>query len=166
MSGLHCQFHRKQLPQDFPELSVKTDLQELGHILNKRKIKKSWIGKESRCTLTCQVERKNKIKTFRHVDPEAMSPTKEPRHIIIMHFIWVSRYLAWKYWLGTLFLRLQLETGQPFYVVIRAMWRISRLQCKGSTFISQLSLDPECWSGPGNQTLDHPLSNQALYPLS
>ena len=31
-----------------------------------------------------------------------------------------------------------LEKGPPFYVVIRATRRSSRLQCKGSTFISQL----------------------------
>ena len=29
-------------------------------------------------------------------------------------------------------------TGSPFYVVIRATRRSSRLQCKGSTFISPL----------------------------
>ena len=39
--------------------------------------------------------------------------------------------------MGTLRLRLQLETGPPFYVVIRATRRSSRLQCKGGTFISQ-----------------------------
>ena len=37
-----------------------------------------------------------------------------------------------------LFLRLQLETGPPFSVVIRVTWKSSRLHCKGSTFISQL----------------------------
>ena len=35
-------------------------------------------------------------------------------------------------------LRLQLETGQPFYMVIRATRSSSLLQCKGSNFISQL----------------------------
>ena len=35
-------------------------------------------------------------------------------------------------------LRLQLETGPPFYVVILATRRSSRLQCKESTFISQI----------------------------
>ena len=35
-------------------------------------------------------------------------------------------------------LRLLIETGPPFYVVIRATRRSSRLQGKGSTFISQL----------------------------
>ena len=39
-------------------------------------------------------------------------------------------YLARKYQLGTLFLRLQLETGPPFYEVIRATRRSSRLQYK------------------------------------
>ena len=55
-----------------------------------------------------------------------------------MHFIWVSMYLARKCWFGTLFLRLLLGTGPPFYVVIRATRRSTRLQGKGSTFISQL----------------------------
>ena len=35
-----------------------------------------------------------------------------------------------------------METGPPFYVVIRATRRSSRLQGKGSTFISQLFLRP------------------------
>ena len=39
---------------------------------------------------------------------------------------------------GHYILRLQLETGPPFYVVIRATGRSRRLQCKGSTFISRL----------------------------
>ena len=38
----------------------------------------------------------------------------------------------------SIFLRLLLDTGPLFYVVIRAMQRSSRLQGKGSTFISQL----------------------------
>ena len=38
----------------------------------------------------------------------------------------------------TIFLRLLIETGPPFYVVTRATRRSSRLQDKGSTFISQL----------------------------
>ena len=36
----------------------------------------------------------------------------------------------------TIFLRLLLETGPPFYVVIRATRRSTRLRGKGSTFIS------------------------------
>ena len=48
-------------------------------------------------------------------------------------------YLERKYQLGTLFLRLLLETGPSFYVVIRARQRSSHLQGKGS----------EYWSGPG-----------------
>ena len=36
----------------------------------------------------------------------------------------------------------------PFYVVICVTRRYSRLRCKDSTFISQLLLDPEYWSGP------------------
>jgi len=57
-----------------------------------------------------------------------------------------------------------LETGLPFYVIIRATWRSSRLQGKGSTFISQVFEDPECWSSPGNRTHDLPLCSQAPYP--
>ena len=48
-------------------------------------------------------------------------------------------YLARKYKLGTLFLRVLLETGPPFYVVVRATRRSNRLQGNGSTFISQLA---------------------------
>ena len=40
----------------------------------------------------------------------------------------------------TLFLRLVLETGSPFYEVILATRKSSRLQGKGGTFISQLFL--------------------------
>ena len=40
--------------------------------------------------------------------------------------------------IGDYNLRLQLETGPPFYVVIRATRRSSGLHCTGSTFISQL----------------------------
>ena len=54
--------------------------------------------------------------------------------------------------MGTLFLRLLLETGPPFYMVIRATWGSSRLQGKGNTFISQSFEDPVCWSGRGNRT--------------
>ena len=61
----------------------------------------------------------------------------------LKHFIWVWMYLARKYLLGTLFLRLlreteKTETGTPFYGVIRATRRSSHLQSKGSTFMSQL----------------------------
>ena len=67
-------------------------------------------------------------------------------------------HIARKYKSGTLFLRFQLETGPPFFVVIRATRRFSCLQCKGSTFISQ--------SGPGNRTRDLPLCSQVIYRLS
>ena len=47
-------------------------------------------------------------------------------------------YLARKYELGKLFLRLRLETGFLFYVVIDlAAQKPCRLQDKGSTFISR-----------------------------
>ena len=59
-----------------------------------------------------------------------------------------------------LFLRLQLETGPPFYVVIRATRRSSRLHCKGSVFISQLFLS--ILVRPGNRTRHLPLCSQAL----
>ena len=52
-----------------------------------------------------------------------------------MHFIWVSMYSTGKYQLGTLLLDLLLETGPPFYVVIRATRMSSRSQVKGSVFI-------------------------------
>ena len=54
-----------------------------------------------------------------------------------MHFIWVSMYLTLKQYLRTLFLRLLLKTGTPFYVVIRATRRSSRFQGKGCNFISR-----------------------------
>ena len=54
-----------------------------------------------------------------------------------MHFIWVSMYLTLKQYLTTLFLRLLLKTGTPFYVVIRATRRSSRFQGKGCNFISR-----------------------------
>ena len=41
------------------------------------------------------------------------------------------------------YLSVQLETGPPFYVVIRATRRSSRVQYKGSTFISQLFQNPK-----------------------
>ena len=47
-----------------------------------------------------------------------------------MPLIWVLMYLARKCLLGTLFLLLLLETGPPFYVVIRAMRGSSGLQCE------------------------------------
>ena len=50
----------------------------------------------------------------------------------------VSMYLALLIINWILFLLLQLETGPPFHVVILATRKSSRLQCKGSTFISQL----------------------------
>ena len=59
-----------------------------------------------------------------------------------------------------LFLRLQLETGPPFYVVIRATRRSSRLHCKGIAFISQLFLS--ILVRPGNRTCHLPLCSQAL----
>ena len=50
----------------------------------------------------------------------------------------VSMYLARKYLVRTLFLRPLLETGPPFYALIRATRRATRLLGKGSTFIFQL----------------------------
>ena len=59
-----------------------------------------------------------------------------------MHSIWESMHSArtrTTVLIGdSIFLRLLLDTGLPFYVVIRATQRSSRLQGKGSTFVSQL----------------------------
>ena len=53
-------------------------------------------------------------------------------------FVWVAMYVAPKYELGTLFLRLWLETGQLFYMVIDRTTRTPcRLQDKCSTFFSR-----------------------------
>ena len=40
--------------------------------------------------------------------------------LVWRYIVWVSIYLTRKYQFGTLYLRFQLETGPPFYVVIRA----------------------------------------------
>ena len=47
-------------------------------------------------------------------------------------------YLARKYKFGTLFLRLLRDTELPFYVVVRARRRSSRLHGVDSIFISQI----------------------------
>ena len=81
-----------------------------------------------------------------------------------MHFHYIQKkalYLSVKvflkhekYYLGKLFLCLQLETGPPFYVVIGATQRSSGLQCKGSalnsfhSYFKTLSIGP----APGNKT--------------
>ena len=56
-----------------------------------------------------------------------------------MHFYLSINVFSTKVLIGedTIFLRLLMETGPPFYVVIRATRRSRRLQCRGSTFISQ-----------------------------
>ena len=59
--------------------------------------------------------------------------------------------LSMKVLIGTLFFRLQVETGTPFHVVLRATQKSSRLQCKGSIFISQLS-QSEFGPVPGIET--------------
>ena len=59
------------------------------------------------------------------------------------NFIWVSMYLAWKYELRTLFLRLLLERGPPFYVVIQATGRSTHLQGKQRQYLHfSVSLRP------------------------
>ena len=50
----------------------------------------------------------------------------------------MSMNLAQKYYFTTLLLHLLLETGPPFYMVIRVKRRSSSLQCKWSALISQL----------------------------
>ena len=83
-----------------------------------------------------------------------------------MLFIWVSIYLEERTNWGHQFLLLLLETGPPFYVVVRATRRSGRLQSKDSTFIPQLFEDPEDWFGSGNRTQDLPLCSIVLYRLS
>ena len=66
-------------------------------------------------------------------------------------FIGVSMYLEVEsaHW-GHYFYFLLLETGPSCYVVISATGRSSRLQCKGTTFISQLFIeDLESGTVPG-----------------
>ena len=58
-------------------------------------------------------------------------------------------YLARKCLFGHYILRLLMETGPPFYVDIRARRRSSRLQGKGSTFISQLFKTLSIGAAPG-----------------
>ena len=67
------------------------------------------------------------------------------------------------YW-GHYILVILYFTGLPFYMVIWATRKSSLLQCKESTFISQLFYDPEYWSGPGNRTHDLQLSSQHALP--
>ena len=43
---------------------------------------------------------------------------------------------------------------------------LAACSAQGGTFIFQLFLDPEYWSGPGNRTRDLPLFSQVLYRLS
>ena len=74
-----------------------------------------------------------------------------------IHFIRVSMYLARKYWLRTLFLRLQLETGPPFYLVIRATRRSSYLRCKGRFFTeycSALRIEPATFRSAVKRSTD------------
>ena len=72
-------------------------------------------------------------------------------------FIWVPMYLARKCYLGTLFLRLLLETGPPFSVFIRATRRSNHLQGKEvpQSFLRRWVFGSR----------DLPLCSQALYWL-
>ena len=75
-------------------------------------------------------------------------------------------YLARKYLLGTLFLRLLLEMGPPFYVVIRATRRSSCWQGKCSTLISQLFFRPWVLVRPqGSNSRPRALQSNALPTL-
>ena len=71
--------------------------------------------------------------------------------------------------MGTLFLRLLMQTGLPFYVIIWTMWRSSNLQGKDSTFNSQLFQGPEkcsrTWNRPPPAPLPH-LCSQGFYQLT
>ena len=54
------------------------------------------------------------------------------------------------------------DRGPPFYVVIRATRRFSRLwPADSSAFISHLFQDPEYWSGPGYRTRHLPLCSES-----
>ena len=59
--------------------------------------------------------------------------------------------------MGTLFLRLLMQTGLPFCVIIWTTWRSSNLQGKDSTFNSQLFQGPEKCSRTWNRP-PHPPS--------
>ena len=51
-------------------------------------------------------------------------------------------YLARKYYLGTLFFTSPNEDGTAIFLVIRAKWKYSRLQGKGSTLYFSVILRP------------------------
>ena len=54
--------------------------------------------------------------------------------------------------LRTILLRLQLETGLTFYMVIRAMWSSSRLQGKAVQYLHFLVIRSKYWSDPWGWT--------------
>ena len=64
-----------------------------------------------------------------------------------MRFIWASMYLARKYYSGTLFSWLQLETGQPFNVDIWA-WREGQATCSAKGVPSFVSYFKTLSNGP------------------
>ena len=74
-----------------------------------------------------------------------------------MHFIWLSMYLARKYWLGTLYFCRLLETGPPFYVAIRTTLRSSHCRAKAIPWILNPLLSP-----PPSQISPFPLSSAPL----
>ena len=84
-----------------------------------------------------------------------------------MHVIWVSRYVARKYWLRTLLLRLQLETGLPFYVVIRAIRR-SRAKVVPSflSYFQTLSIGPAPGIEPATSRSAVKRSNDCANPAA
>ena len=81
--------------------------------------------------------------------------------------LYLSRYLARKYWLRTLLLRLQLETGLPFYVVIRAIRR-SRAKVVPSflSYFKTLSIGPAPGIEPATSRSAVKRSNDCANPAA
>ena len=84
-----------------------------------------------------------------------------------VHLNWVSMYLARKYPLGTLFLRLLPEMGPPFYVVIRATCEGLGI-CRARQYLYfSVILRPWVLVRPQESNpRPIPLCSQALYRLS
>ena len=79
-------------------------------------------------------------------------------------FTWVSMFLAWRYLLKTLFLRPLLETGLPFYGVIRATPGPSRLQGRLHFYRSVRSGPvPPLEEGRGAQTAFRTVAGNRAY---
>ena len=81
--------------------------------------------------------------------------------------LYLSRCLARKYWLRTLLLRLELETGLPFYVVIRAIRR-SRAKVVPSflSYFQTLSIGPAPGIEPATSRSAVKRSNDCANPAA